>query len=75
MLGKQDRSQEHLFVACALRELIPKGHVLKRVNKVLDLSWLRTEVSELYCDDNGRPSIDPEAAARLMLAGFFNSPT
>jgi hypothetical protein len=25
----------------------------------------------LYCCDNGRPGIDPEAAIRLMLAGFF----
>jgi len=71
VLGKQDRSQEHLFVACALRELVPADHVLRRVNKVLDLSWLRAEVRELYCDDNGRPGIDPEAAVRLMLAGYF----
>jgi len=71
VLGNQDRSQEDLFVACPLRELVPDDHVLKRVNKVLDLSWLRAEVRELYCDDNGRPSIDPEAAVRLMLAGFF----
>jgi transposase len=28
-------------------------------------------VAESYCSDNGRPSIDPEAALRLMLAGFF----
>jgi len=37
----------------------------------LDLSWLRDEVKDLYCCDNGRPGIDPEAAVRLMLAGFF----
>ncbi|CDX25005.1 transposase (fragment) [Mesorhizobium plurifarium] len=37
----------------------------------LDLSWLRGEVADLYCDDNGRPGIDPEVAIRLMLAGFL----
>jgi transposase len=71
VLGKQDRWQEHLFVACPLRDLIPDDHILKRVDKVLDLSWLREEVRDLYCADNGRPSIDPESAVRLMLAGFF----
>ena len=71
MLGKQNRSQEHLFVACSLRDLVPAEHVLKRVNAVLDLSWLRAEVRELYCNTNGRPGIDPEAAVRLMLAGYF----
>jgi len=38
---------------------------------VLDLSWLRDEVVDCYCSDNGRPSIDPEAALRLMLAGYL----
>jgi transposase len=71
VLGKQDRWQEDLFVACSLSSLIPDDHILKRVDKVLDLSWLRQEVKDLYCDSNGRPGIDPEAAVRLMLAGFF----
>ena len=44
-----------------------------RVDRVLDLSWLREEVADLYCRDNGRPGIDPEAAVRLMLAGFLLS--
>ena len=71
MIGKQDRWQEDLFVACSLGDLIPDDHVLKRVNKVLDLSRLREEVGDCYCMDNGRPGIDPEAAVRLMLAGLF----
>lgn len=71
MIGNQNRWQEDLFVACPLSSLIPDDHILKQVDKVLDLSWLRKEVSELYCESNGRPSIDPEAAIRLMLAGFF----
>ena len=48
MLGKRDRAQEDLFVACTLRELVPDDYVLKRVDKVLDFSWLREEVRELY---------------------------
>lgn len=71
MIGSQDRWQEDLFVACPLRDLIPDDHVLKQVDRVLDLSWLRDEVRGLYSASQGRPSIDPEAAVRLMLAGFF----
>ena len=71
MLGKRDRRQPELFVAGSLRELLPDDHVLVRVERVLDLSWLRAEVTELYDAENGRPSIDPEAALRLMLAGFL----
>jgi transposase len=72
MLGNQDRWQEDLFVAGPLSSLVPEDHILKRVDKFLDLSWLRKEVKDLYSSTHGRPSIDPEAAVRLMLAGFFH---
>lgn len=71
MIGRQDRWQGTLFVTGSLEDLIPPDHILKRVDKVLDLSWLREDVRENYCETNGRPGIDPEAAVRLMLAGFF----
>ena len=71
MIGRQDRWQEDLFVAGPLSSLVPEDHILKQVDKILDLSWLREEVKDLYCCNNGRPGIDPEAAVRLMLAGFF----
>lgn len=71
MLGRQKRWQEDLFVAGPLGDLIPDDHILKRVDKVLDLSWLRDEVHDCYDENMGRPGIDPEAAVRLMLAGLF----
>jgi transposase len=71
MLGYKDRDQGELFITGSLRQLLPDDHILVRVDRVLDLSWLRSEVSDLYCADNGRPGIDPQAALRLMLAGFL----
>jgi transposase len=71
MIGRQERWQEDLFVAGPLSALIPEDHILKRVNRVLELSWLRNEVRDLYDERQGRPGIDPESAVRLMLAGLF----
>ena len=65
MLGRKERWQEDLFVAGPLSDLIPDDHVLRRVDRVLDLSWLRAEVRDLYCEHNGRPGIDPEAATQV----------
>lgn len=70
MLGER-RAEQYEFFAGSLRDLIPNDHVLARVARVLDLSWLRDEVVDLYCPDNGRPGIAPETAVRLMLAGFL----
>ena len=71
MLERRDRLQDELFVAGSLRQLIPEDHILVRVDKVLDLSWLRAAVSDCYDLYQGRPGIDPEVAVRLMLAGLL----
>jgi transposase len=72
MLGRKERSQLELFISGSLRQLIPDDHVLVRVDRVLDLSWLRDEVADCYCLDDGRSGIDPEAAVRFMLAGLLS---
>jgi len=41
MIGTQKRWQEDLFVAGPLSSLIPDDHIIKQVDKILDLSWLR----------------------------------
>lgn len=71
MLGRKERRQPELFVAGTLRDVLPDDHVLVRVDRVLDLSWLHDEIADLYDAAAGRPSIDPEVAVRLMLAGFL----
>jgi len=69
MPGRKERGQLELFITGSLRDLVPDDHVLVRVDRVLDLSWLPSEVAGLYCAENGRPSSDPEVAVRLMLGG------
>ena len=55
MIGKQERWQEDLFVAGPLSSLVPDDHILKRVDKVLDLSWLRKTEQEVQIDIHPTP--------------------
>ncbi len=72
MLGEiSERKQQEFFTPLFLDKLIPEDHILKRVDRILETGWIRDEVRQLYSETMGRPSIDPEAAIRLMLAGFF----
>lgn len=71
MLERRSCEQLEFFLCGSLRDLVPDDHVLARVGRVLDLSWLHDEVAEVYTPAVGRPAIDPEAALRLMLAGFL----
>lgn len=71
MSGRKERDQLELFITGSLKQLVPDEHVLARVDRVLDLSWLREEVTDCYCANDGQPGIAPEAAVRLMLAGLL----
>jgi transposase len=70
MIGNT-QGQQALFIPGSLRSFIPDDHILVQVDAILDLSWLREEVASCYDVRGGRPSIPPESAVRLMLAGFF----
>jgi len=71
MIGRQERDQLEFFVCGSLRDLVPDDHILVRVDRVLDLRWLEAEVANCYAPGAGRPGIAPDAAVRLMLAGFL----
>ena len=71
MIGQRNRDQLEFMVCGSIRDLLADDHVLVRVDGVLDLSWRRGMVEGLYADGFGRPGVEPEAALRLMLAGFL----
>ena len=71
MIGQRNRGQLEFLVCGSIRDLLPDDHVLVRIEAVLDLSWLRRQLEALYADGFGRPGVEPEAALRLMLAGFL----
>lgn len=69
MLGKQN-PQQSLFQYVNLEDLIPENHLLRRIDRALDLSFLRPMVEPLYVS-YGRPSIDPEVTFRALLLGYL----
>lgn len=68
MLGK-NKSQPALFQVVDVEALVPANHRLRKIDAVLDLSFVREAVAECYSTSRGRPSIDPELALRMMLLG------
>jgi transposase len=63
--------QPKLFSTFNLESLIPKNHQLRKIDEVLDFSFVRELTENLYCKNNGRPSIDPEIFLRMILVGYF----
>jgi len=67
-LGRQDR----LFYEFDLEAMVPADHLLRRIDAVLDLSWLRIEVRPHY-SHTGCPSVDPELLIRMLVIGYCYS--
>ena len=63
--------QSQLFVYVNLEELIPQKHILRKLDKIFDLSFVRKLTAKYYCNGNGRPSIDPELFFRMILIGYI----
>lgn len=67
----QHKYQPKLFVQIDIEKLIPQNHFLRKIDQILDLSFVRELTKEYYCQNNGRPSIDPELFFRIILIGYI----
>ena len=67
-LGRQDR----LFYEFDLEDMVPSDHLLRKIDAVLDLSWLRGEMSPHY-SHLGCPSVCPELMVRMLIVGYCYS--
>ena len=47
--------------------LVPKDHLLRKIEKVMDYDWLYERLNPLYNDKVGRPGTDPVV---LIIAIF-----
>ena len=69
MMGRQDNDQGHLFYEFCLDEAVPKDHLVRKIEAVLDLSWVYAELAPHY-PTLGRPSIDPVLMIRMLIVGY-----
>ena len=72
MMGERVGSQDRLFYEFCLEDRIPSDHLLRKIDAVLDLSWLRGELARYY-SHTGCPSIDPELVIRMLIIGYSYS--
>lgn len=54
---RKDARREPIIVD--LEALVPKEHLLRKIEKVMDYEWLYERLDPYYCHDNGRPGTDP----------------
>jgi Transposase domain (DUF772) len=69
MMGERRVMQEALFYGFSLERHVPDDHLLRKIDRFLDLSGVRAHLGPYY-SDVGRPSIDPELMIRMLIVGY-----
>src|SRR5208337_362973 len=69
MMGERRVMQEALFYGFSLERHVPDNHLLRKIDRFVDLSEVRTHL-EPYYSHTGRPSIDPELMIRMLIVGY-----
>jgi transposase len=69
-MGTKIRNLTPLPREVSLEDLVPKDNFYRRLDRKLDLSFVRDLVEDCYAS-SGRPSVDPVVFFRLQLVMFF----
>ena len=69
MMGRKGSDQGQFFYAFNLEDHVPQDHLLRGIDRFLDLSGLHEHLAPFY-SHTGRPSIDPELMIRMLIVGY-----
>src|ERR1700736_3498862 len=69
MMGERRVQQEALFYEFSLERHVPETHLLRHIDRFVELDGLRRELVPFY-SEMGRPSIDPELLIRMLIVGY-----
>lgn len=65
-MTKETEQRQAIELLCT-DMLVPKDHLLRKVEAAVDFTHIYELVQDLYCEDNGRPSIDPVVLFKLVM--------
>jgi transposase len=69
MMGPRQVEQGALFYNFSLDAHVPSDHLLRSIDRFVDLSEVRRELAQFY-SFMGRPSVDPELMIRMLIVGY-----
>ena len=69
MMGERRVRQDALFYEFSLEDHVPEGHLLRSIDRFVELDGVRRELAPFY-SEKGRPSIDPELLIRMLIVGY-----
>ena len=71
MIKEQTNDQQQQYELICIEEMVPEDHLLRKIDKYIDFSFIRELTNEYYCLDNGRPAIDPITLFKILIIGYL----
>jgi transposase len=68
---KAPTPKQHALEMVTLEELVPHDHLLRTIERYIDFEFIREATVHLYCDNNGRPAIDPVLLFKMLFIGYL----
>lgn len=51
--------------------MVQQDHILRKIDKYIDFTFIDDLVKDLYCPDNGRPAVDPKVLIKIVFLGYL----
>ncbi len=70
MLEEEKNHQAEIELVM-IDDLVPGDHLLRKIKKHIDFSFINDMCREYYCLDNGRPAIEPVILFKMLFIGYL----
>jgi transposase len=71
MLRTHEGAQQHEIEMVTIESLVPPDDLLRKIDSAISFEFIQEKVRHLYCEDNGRPALDPVVQFKLLFLGYL----
>jgi transposase len=68
---KRPAPEQTALEMVTLDQLVPADHLLRKIERTIDFSFIHDLTAPLYCPDNGRPPLDPTLMFKALFIGYL----
>lgn len=67
----EGRNRQGKIETVMMENLVPQDHLLRKIDQYIDFSFINEICRPYYCENNGRPAIEPEILFRMLFIGYL----
>ena len=70
MIHEREKVQNAMEIVM-LEQLVPQDHILRKIDRYIDFSFIKDLTYDLYCHTNSRPGVDPIVLFKMLFIGYL----